>query len=65
MSQGTVNNIKMDFKRKEQEIVELLMYIDIFRYLQFGWHPVAAAHYTFTHKQYKQKHDETEYITEQ
>jgi len=32
--------------------------------LQFGWHPVAAVQYTFTHKQYTEQHNETEY-TEQ
>ena len=29
-----------------------------------GWHLVAAVQYTFTHKQYTEQHNETEY-TEQ
>jgi len=29
--------------------------------LQLGRHPVAAVHYTFTHKQYTEQHNETEY----
>jgi hypothetical protein len=29
--------------------------------LQLGWHPVAVVQYTFTHKQYTEQHDETEY----
>ena len=29
-----------------------------------GWHPVAVVQYTFTHKQYREQHNETEY-TEQ
>jgi hypothetical protein len=29
-----------------------------------GWHPVAVVQYTFTHKQYTEQHNETEY-TEQ
>jgi hypothetical protein len=28
---------------------------------QLGWHPVAVVQYTFTHKQYKEKHNEREY----
>jgi len=32
--------------------------------MQLGWHPVAAVQYTFTHKQYMEQHNETEY-TEQ
>jgi len=27
-----------------------------------GWHPVATVQYTFTHKQYTEQHNETEYI---
>jgi hypothetical protein len=26
-----------------------------------GWHPVAVVQYTFTHKQYTEQHNETEY----
>jgi hypothetical protein len=26
------------------------------------WHPVAAVQYTFTHKQYTEQHNETEYM---
>jgi len=26
-------------------------------YLQLCWHPVAAVQYTFTHKQYTEKHN--------
>jgi len=26
-----------------------------------GWHPVAVVQYTFTHKQYAEQHNETEY----
>jgi len=29
--------------------------------LQLGWHPVAVVQYTFTHKQYTEQHNETEY----
>ena len=29
--------------------------------LQLGWHPVAVVRYTFTHKQYIEQHNETEY----
>jgi hypothetical protein len=29
-----------------------------------GWHPVAVVQYTFTHKQYTEQHNKTEY-TEQ
>ena len=29
--------------------------------LQQGWHPVAVVLYTFTHKQYTEQHNETEY----
>ena len=29
--------------------------------MQLGCHPVAAVQYTFTHKQYTEEHDETEY----
>jgi hypothetical protein len=29
--------------------------------LQFGWHPVAVVHNTFTHKQYTVQYNETEY----
>jgi len=29
--------------------------------VQLGWHPVAAVQYTFTHKQYIEQHNETEY----
>jgi hypothetical protein len=28
----------------------------------WGWHPVAVVQYTFTHKQYTEKHSETEYL---
>jgi hypothetical protein len=30
-------------------------------YLKFGGHPVAVVQYTFTHKQYKEQHSDTEY----
>ena len=30
-------------------------------YLQFGWHPVALVHYTFTQAQYTEQQSETEY----
>ena len=30
-------------------------------YLQLGWHPVAAVQYTFIHKQYTERYNETEY----
>ena len=30
--------------------------------LQLGWHPVEVVQYTFTHKQYTEQHNETEYI---
>jgi len=33
----------------------------IFCYLKLGWHPVTAVQYTFTHKQYTEQHNETEY----
>jgi hypothetical protein len=33
-------------------------------WLQLGWHPVAVIQLTFTHKQYTEQHNETEY-TEQ
>jgi hypothetical protein len=29
--------------------------------MQLGWRPVAAVQYTFTHKQYTEQHNETEY----
>jgi hypothetical protein len=29
--------------------------------VQLGWHPVAAVQYTFTHKQYTEQHNETEW----
>ena len=29
--------------------------------LQLDWHPVAVVQYTFTHKQYTEQHNETEY----
>jgi hypothetical protein len=29
--------------------------------LQFAWHPVTAVQYTFTHKQYSEEENETEY----
>jgi hypothetical protein len=29
--------------------------------LKLGWHSVAVVHYTFTHKQYTEQHNETEY----
>ena len=29
--------------------------------MQLGWHPVAVIQYTFTHKQYTDQHNETEY----
>jgi hypothetical protein len=29
--------------------------------LQLGWHPVAVAYFTFTHKQYTELHDEAEH----
>jgi hypothetical protein len=32
--------------------------------MQLGSHPVAVVQYTFTHKQYREQHNETEY-TEQ
>ena len=32
--------------------------------LQLGWHPVSVVQYTFTHKQYIEQYNETEY-TEQ
>ena len=32
--------------------------------MQLGWHPVAVVQYTFTHKQYTEQRNETEY-TEQ
>jgi hypothetical protein len=35
--------------------------IDIFCWLQLGWHPVAVVLYTFTHKQYTEQHNEREY----
>jgi hypothetical protein len=38
--------------------------LDIFCKLQLGWHPVTVVQYTFTNKQYIEKHSETEY-TEQ
>jgi len=28
---------------------------------EIGWHPVAVVQYTFTHKQYTEQHNETEY----
>jgi hypothetical protein len=30
-------------------------------YRQLGWHPVAVVQHTFTHKQYTEQHNETEY----
>jgi hypothetical protein len=27
-----------------------------------GWHPVAVVQYTFTHKQYTEQHNETQYL---
>ena len=27
-----------------------------------GWHPIAVVQYTFTHKQYIEQHNETEYL---
>ena len=29
--------------------------------MQMDWHPMAVAQYTFTHKQYTEQHNETEY----
>ena len=34
------------------------MIYDIFVKLQLGWHPVAVVHYTFTHKQYIEQHNQ-------
>jgi hypothetical protein len=49
-------------------IIELYIYITRMLHwywyiclLQLGWHPVAVVHYTFTHKQYTEQHNETEY----
>jgi hypothetical protein len=41
-----------------------MIWYDIICKLQLGWHPVAIVRYTFTHKQYTEQHNETEY-TEQ
>jgi hypothetical protein len=30
--------------------------------LQLGWHPVAVVQYTFTHKQYTERHEYKQYI---
>ena len=30
--------------------------------MQLGWHPVAVVQYTFTHKQYAEQHNETQYL---
>jgi hypothetical protein len=35
-----------------EEKLESIIIIIIIILLQFGWHPVAAVQYTFTHKQY-------------
>jgi hypothetical protein len=45
-------------------LLKFMMIIRNICELQFGSHPVAAVQYTFTHKQYTERHNETEY-TEQ
>ena len=44
-------------------VYDMIVY-DIFVKLQLGWHPMAVVQYTFTHRQYIEQHNETEY-TEQ
>jgi len=39
-----------------------MIYDMIFFLLQLGWHTLAVVQYTFTHKQYIEQHNETEYL---
>jgi len=38
------------------------MQYDVFVDCNYVWHPVAVVQYTFTHKQYTEQHNETQYI---
>jgi hypothetical protein len=38
-----------------------MIWYDMIYQLQLGVHPVAVVQYTFTHKQYTEQHNDTEY----
>jgi len=49
--------VKGTIKRLQSE-VQYNMYVNC----KLGWHPVAVVQYTFTHKQYIEQHNETQYL---
>jgi hypothetical protein len=40
---------------------DMIWYDMIYLLTAIGWHPVAVVQYTFTHRQYTEQHNETEY----
>jgi hypothetical protein len=49
----------MHLCKQSSRLKDVICYIWI---LQLGWHPVAVVQYTFTHKQYTEQHNETQYL---
>jgi hypothetical protein len=49
----------MHLCKHSSRLKDVMWYIWI---LHLGWHPVAVVQYTFTHKQYTEQHNETQYL---